>query len=104
MKAAALAAVAFLAACPSYHAAKLPGTPASATFVEVDGVSVHYRDQGQGPAVVLIHGYGASLESWAGVAPVLAATDGITGDHESLDAEKPWISTTAGAVRAPASR
>ncbi len=61
-----------LAGCPSYHAGKLPGTPANATFVEVDGVSVHYREQGQGPAVVLIHGYGASLESWAGVAPVLA--------------------------------
>ncbi|HEY5926643.1 MAG TPA: TIGR04551 family protein [Kofleriaceae bacterium] len=73
MKAAALAAVMLLAACPSFHAAKLPSTPASATFVDVDGVHVHYREQGQGPAVVLIHGYGASLEAWAGVAPVLAA-------------------------------
>ena len=73
MKAAALAAVALLAGCPSYHAGKLPGTPASATFVDVDGASIHYREQGKGPAVVLIHGYGASLESWGGVAPVLAA-------------------------------
>ncbi|HEY5945339.1 MAG TPA: alpha/beta fold hydrolase [Kofleriaceae bacterium] len=71
--AAAVAALITLAACPSYHAAKLPGTPADATFVEVDGVSVHYREQGQGPAVVLLHGYGASLEAWGGVAPVLAA-------------------------------
>jgi uncharacterized protein (TIGR04551 family) len=71
--AALVAALLTLAACPSYHAGKLPGTPAGATFVEVDGVSVHYREQGEGPAVVLIHGYGASLESWAGVAPVLAA-------------------------------
>lgn len=72
----AVATLAFaiaLAGCPSYHAAKLPGAPANATFVEVDGVSVHYREQGQGPAVVLLHGYGASLETWAGVAPVLAA-------------------------------
>lgn len=69
----AVAALAIaLAGCPSYHPAKLPGTPANATFVEVDGVSVHYREQGQGPAVVLLHGYGASLEAWAGVAPVLA--------------------------------
>ena len=63
-----------LAGCPSYHAGRLPGTPTNATFVDVDGVSVHYQDQGQGPAVVLIHGYGASLASWAGVAPVLATT------------------------------
>jgi uncharacterized protein (TIGR04551 family) len=69
----ALLALALLTACPSYHAAKLPGAPTSATFVDVDGVSVHYRDVGVGPAVVLVHGYGASLESWAGVAPVLAA-------------------------------
>lgn len=78
MKSAATLAVAAVVAialcgCPSYHAAKLPGTPANATFVDVDGVSVHYREQGQGPAIVLIHGYGASLESWAGVAPILAA-------------------------------
>ncbi len=36
-------------------------------------MQVHYREQGQGPAVVLIHGYGASLAAWGGVAPVLAA-------------------------------
>ncbi len=70
---ATLVAALVLAGCPSFHATRLPGTPPDATFVDVDGVSVHYREQGQGPAVVLIHGYGASLESWAGVAPVLAA-------------------------------
>jgi uncharacterized protein (TIGR04551 family) len=70
--AAVVAATLALAGCPSYHAARLPGAPANATFVDVDGVSVHYRELGQGPAVVLIHGYGASLETWAGVAPVLA--------------------------------
>ena len=43
-----------LAGCPSYHAGQLPGTPANATFVDVDGVRVHYREEGQGPAVVLI--------------------------------------------------
>src|SRR5690606_7815133 len=47
--------------------------PAGATFVEVDGVHVRYRDQGSGPAVVMIHGFGGSLEHWAGVAPLLTA-------------------------------
>ena len=61
-----------LAACPSFHPAPLPGAPAGATFVDVDGVHVHYRELGSGPAVVMIHGFGASLESWAGVAPAVA--------------------------------
>ena len=63
-----------LAACPSFHPAPLPGAPAGATFVDVDGVHVHYKEMGAGPAVVLIHGYGASLESWAGVMPALGQT------------------------------
>ncbi len=64
----------FLGAChPSFHAAPLPGAPAGETFADVDGVHVHYRDQGQGPAVVLVHGFAGSLEHWAGVAPALAA-------------------------------
>jgi uncharacterized protein (TIGR04551 family) len=64
-----------LAVChPSFHAGPLPGAPANETFADVDGVHVHYRDQGQGPAVVLIHGFGGSLEHWAGVAPAVAAT------------------------------
>ncbi len=62
-----------LAGCPSFHAGPLPGAPADATFVDVDGVHVRYRETGSGPAVVMIHGYGASLESWASVAPPVAS-------------------------------
>ncbi len=62
-----------LAGCPRFHAEPLPGAPADATFKVVDGVHVHYREAGSGPAVVLIHGYGASAESWATVMPILAA-------------------------------
>ncbi len=65
--------IAALAGCPSFHPAPLPNAPADATFVDVDGVHVHYRAAGTGPAVVLIHGYGASLDAWAGVAPEVAA-------------------------------
>ena len=35
-------------------------------FVEVDGLRVHYRDQGSGPTLVLLHGTGASLHTWDG--------------------------------------
>jgi pimeloyl-ACP methyl ester carboxylesterase len=33
-------------------------------FVEVDGLRVHYRDEGSGPVLVLIHGLTASLFDW----------------------------------------
>jgi pimeloyl-ACP methyl ester carboxylesterase len=38
--------------------------PPPSRFVDVDGMSVHYRDEGTGPAVVLLHGTGASLHTW----------------------------------------
>ena len=65
-------AVLLLAGCPRFHGEPLAGAPADATFVDVDGVHVHYREAGKGPAVVLLHGYGASLEAWNGVAAQLA--------------------------------
>src|SRR5216684_3918318 len=33
-------------------------------FVDLDGLSVHYRDEGEGPPMVLLHGTGASLHTW----------------------------------------
>jgi pimeloyl-ACP methyl ester carboxylesterase len=33
-------------------------------FVELDGMSVHYRDEGTGAPIVLLHGTGASLHTW----------------------------------------
>ena len=39
------------------------GTPAS-QFAEMDGARIHYRDEGSGPAVVLIHANFASLIGW----------------------------------------
>jgi pimeloyl-ACP methyl ester carboxylesterase len=35
-------------------------------FVKIDGVSVHYRDEGAGPPLVLIHGTSSSLHTWDG--------------------------------------
>ena len=39
--------------------------PPRGTFVEVDGLRVHYLDQGHGEPVVLIHGKGSSVEDFA---------------------------------------
>ena len=33
-------------------------------FIEVKGLKIHYRDQGKGYPIVLIHGTGASLHTW----------------------------------------
>ncbi len=33
-------------------------------FMELDGRKIHYRDEGTGATIVLIHGTGASLHTW----------------------------------------
>lgn len=43
-------------------------TNEASRFVEIDGVRVHYRDEGlrDGPALLLLHGTAASLHTWDG--------------------------------------
>ena len=33
-------------------------------FIEIDGLNVHYRDEGKGETIVLLHGTAASLHTW----------------------------------------
>ncbi len=47
------------------------GTPQS-KYVDVAGVSVHYRDEGSGPALVLMHGSFGSLHMFDDLVPRLA--------------------------------
>jgi len=35
-------------------------------FIDIDGVKIHYKDEGEGPALVLLHGICASLYTWDG--------------------------------------
>lgn len=37
---------------------------APSRFIEIDGTRLHYRDEGQGPTIVLLHGIMASLHTW----------------------------------------
>ncbi len=60
------------ASCLAYHAGPLPGEPADAAFASIEGARIRYIDVGEGPAVVMLHGFGASLDSWLTVVPVLA--------------------------------
>ncbi|MBP5618643.1 MAG: alpha/beta hydrolase [Clostridia bacterium] len=36
-------------------------------FVEIDGVKAHYTDEGEGKPVVLMHGWGSSLDAFVGI-------------------------------------
>jgi pimeloyl-ACP methyl ester carboxylesterase len=71
LAAAALATAALLLAVPPASAAGTRVIPlpqmiakyadADSRFMEIDDVKLHYKDQGQGPAVLLIHGSGGDL-------------------------------------------
>ena len=40
--------------------------------IERDGVEIFYEAQGDGPAILLSHGYGATAQMWAGQLAPLA--------------------------------
>lgn len=60
-----------LSGCLSHHRGAMPGEPTGATFAELRGTRVRYVDEGEGPAVVLVHGFASSLNAWDGVRAVL---------------------------------
>lgn len=45
---------------------------AASRFVDLDGVKVHYKDEGQGPAILLVHGTFGDLADWDGWVKTLA--------------------------------
>ncbi len=61
-----------LSGCLGYHQGPMPGEPGRSTFREARGARVRVRDTGQGPAVVLLHGFASSLETWDRIQPALA--------------------------------
>lgn len=44
---------------------------AGSRFITVDGAEIHYRDEGQGPTVVLLHASYFNLNSWTAVVDAL---------------------------------
>lgn len=66
-----LALLLALSGCLAFHQGPMPSEPDSATFVQVEGTRVRYLDVGQGPPVVLIHGFASSIENWVSVIPEL---------------------------------
>jgi pimeloyl-ACP methyl ester carboxylesterase len=69
----------------------LAGPGSGSRFVEVDGVRLHYRDEGAGAPLLLLHGLTANLFSWDRCAGLLAGKlrvvrldlpgHGLTGPH-----------------------
>ena len=60
-----------LPGCLAFHSGPMPGEPRGATFATLHGVRVRYVDRGEGPPVVLLHGFASALETWSGVMPAL---------------------------------
>jgi len=63
----------FAAGCTTLGARTIPMAELKAKyanensrFVTIDGTTVHYRDEGTGPALLLLHGVCASLHTWDG--------------------------------------
>lgn len=86
LAAAVLALAPLLASCLSFHKGPMPGEPAKARFVDVEGVRVRFLDTGgeeatagaeetdAKPVAVLVHGFASALDAWETVVPALAKT------------------------------
>ncbi len=72
---------------------------AESRFIDIDGLRVHYRDEGSGMPVVLLHGTAASLHTWEGWTEELKSdyrvirmdlpAFGLTGPNKAQDYSSP---------------
>jgi pimeloyl-ACP methyl ester carboxylesterase len=81
--ASALAAVALYAVLQARAAERK--TPPIGRFINVDGVRLHYIEQGQGDPVVLIHGNGTLIQDFT----VSGLVDGLSGHHRVIVFDRP---------------
>lgn len=56
---------------PSYEEIKAKYAGAPSQFIAINGTSVHVRDEGQGPTIVMVHSSMSDLHIWDQVADVL---------------------------------
>jgi pimeloyl-ACP methyl ester carboxylesterase len=69
----AAAAAALLGGCaPSFYDGIPPGAPKDGYYADVGGARIRFVEQGDGPPVVLLHGFASALETWRAVATELA--------------------------------
>lgn len=67
-----VALLGLLSGCGSFHQGAMQGEPKDATFATLRGARIRYVDKGEGPPVVLVHGFASAIEAWSGVVPELA--------------------------------
>jgi pimeloyl-ACP methyl ester carboxylesterase len=67
----AVVGLAFVAVSATAHGQARGGVIASRT-ADVEGVKLHYLTGGQGPAVILLHGYAETSRMWRPILPLLA--------------------------------
>src|SRR5215212_2900094 len=60
-------------------------TPPVGRFLDVDGVRLHYVEQGQGDPVVLIHGNGTLIQDFT----VSGLVDSLSGRHRVIVFDRP---------------
>ncbi len=63
-----------LTICSTFHAGALPNEPAplqdaqkQIDYITLEGARVRFSVQGEGPAVILVHGFASSLNAWDSV-------------------------------------
>lgn len=61
----------------------------------IDGITVHYIDQGEGEVIVLLHGWGANISLYGGIIDTLAQTNRVIaldmpGFGRTQEPEKSW--------------
>lgn len=104
-----LVGIAALLLAGGYFVLKRPDIPyqtlaaryenAASRYVDLpSGVRMHYRDQGEGPALLLIHGFSASLHTWEPWVERLATGENRLGDYRIVSIDLPGH----GLTRAPA--
>lgn len=72
---------------------------AASRYVDLpSGARMHYRDQGEGPTLLLIHGFSASLHTWEPWVERLATGDDRINDYRIVSIDLPGH----GLTRAPA--
>lgn len=55
-----------------FEAVRARWATGASRFVDLDGMQVHYRDEGSGPPILLLHGTASSLHTWDGWTTALA--------------------------------